>query len=129
MIHGGDIDGFILIYVIHRKREVSRREIWHSKGNAWLHSYNAWDEMNQIRFKRILYRHKREEELREAELSKGLVSCSLPSWFKMNWNQRLPVVCRKPGPLVFGIKKKKKKGEKAKKRMRRKEEKIIIYKV
>ena len=38
-------------------------------------------------------------------------SLALPSWFKMNWNQKLPVVCRKLGPQVFGIKKKRRKSE------------------
>ena len=65
-----------------------------------------------MRLKHVLHRYKREEELPEAELSKGLVSCSLPSWFKIN--QKLPVICQKARSTGIWYQKKKKKKKRRK---------------
>ena len=78
-----------------------------SKSESTMAGLSAWDEM---RLKHVLHRHKREEELPEAELSKGLVSCSLPSWFKIN--QKLPVICQKARSTGIWYQKKKGKKEK-----------------
>ena len=46
----------------------------------------------------------------DAELSKGLVSLSLPGLFMMNWNQKPPIVCQEERS-TFALKSKKKKQE------------------